>query len=210
MKQPAQGALCLLFASLFLLTACSGVSVKDAGVATQQAYQQRADIINTWSEWGLTGKISLDDGEDGGSGKLRWSVQAANSELDFHAAFGRGAWRLQIRPGHAVLTEANGDQRSASSVNGLLRERMGWPLPVEALQWWVRGLAAPGPVESQEMDSSGLLRNLQQFGWHVEFSRYDNGDIVPMPKRLNATMKDYRVKLAISQWQMSDNHVIQK
>ena len=210
MKQPAPGTSCLLIASLFLLTACSGVSVKGVGVANQQAYQQRADIINTWSEWGLTGKISLDDGEEGGSGKLRWSVQDANSDLNFHSAFGRGAWHLQIRPGHAVLTEANGSQQSASSVNGLIRERMGWPIPVEALQWWVRGLAAPGPVESQEMNSSGLLMKLTQFGWCVEFSRYDNGDIVPMPQRLDATMKDYRVKLAISQWQMSDNHVIQE
>ena len=192
-----------------MLSACSGVSVKDTGRPNQQAYQQRADIINAWPQWGLAGRISLDDGDEGGSGKLKWSVQPGNSELDFYAALGRGAWHLQISPDRAVLTEANGTRQSAGSVNDLIRERMGWPLPVEALQWWVRGLAAPGPIDDREMDSSGLLVSLQQFGWRVEYSRYDDGGLVSMPKRLNATMKDYRVKLAISQWRLSGNHVIQ-
>ena len=175
----------------------------------QQAYQQRAETLSAISEWSLVGKISLDDGDQGGSGNLHWNVGPEKGELDFHAAFGRAAWNLQISPQRALLTEANGDQQSASGVNDLIQDRMGWPIPVDALQWWVRGLAAPGAVDELQIDSEGLLVSLRQFGWFVEFNRYENDGFVAMPKRLNATMNDYRVKLAVSRWQLAENHATQ-
>jgi outer membrane lipoprotein LolB len=196
-----------LLSILLFLNACTGVSIKDTGPANRQAYQQRVGKLNAIQEWGLLAKISLDDGDQGGSGKLQWRVEPGGSELDFHGALGRGAWHLQIGPGRAVLTEANGDIQSASSVNALLQDRMGWPIPVEALQWWVRGLAAPGEVEDQQIDSEGVLISMRQFGWYVEYSRYDNSAVVALPKRLNATMNDYRVKLAVSRWHLAEQHV---
>lgn len=206
MKQPALGKSYWPLFLLLFFNACTGVPVKQAGSANQQAYQQRAQQLSVFSEWGLKGKISLDDGDQGGSGKLRWSAEAGNSELDFHAALGRGAWHLQIGPGQALLTQANGDEQSATSVNALMQDRMGWPIPVEALQWWVRGLVAPGAIEDQQIDPEGLLASLQQFGWSVEFGRYDTSGVVAMPKRLKATMGKYRVKLAISRWRMVEDN----
>jgi outer membrane lipoprotein LolB len=207
LKRPLLGKFFWLLSILLFLNACTGVSIKDTGPANRQAYQQRVGKLNAIQEWGLLAKISLDDGDQGGSGKLQWRVEPGGSELDFHGALGRGAWHLQIEPGHAVLTEANGDIQSASSVNALLQDRMGWPIPVEALQWWVRGLAAPGEVEDQQIDSEGVLISMRQFGWNVEYSRYDNSAVVAMPKRLNATMNDYRVKLAVSRWNLAVQHV---
>lgn len=191
---------------LLVLGACSGVSVKPQYKANINAYQHRAEQLASVGAWGLTGKISLDDGDQGGSGRLNWVNGPDTAELDFHAALGRGAWNLKIDPGHAVLTEANGETLSAHSVNTLIQQRMGWPVPVEALQWWVRGLTAPGVIEKQTIDSEGLLVSLEQFGWTVDFSRYDLSSGIAMPNRLNATMNDYRVKLAVSRWQIPERH----
>lgn len=196
--------LCCSLLLLFLLNACTGVAVKDSGSADTEAYQLRASFLTGIKEWGLKGKISLDDGDQGGSGKLQWRVKPDISELDFHAVMGRGAWNLQIGPDQAILTEANGDVQAAGNVNSLLQNRMGWPIPVEALQWWVRGLAAPGEIEGRKINSTGLLTSLRQFGWSIEFSRYDTGGSVAMPKKLNATMDNYRVKMAIARWQIID------
>ena len=153
-------------------------------------------------EWGLVGKISLDDGDRGGSGRLQWDVTAEGSEIDFHGALGRGAWHLQISPDGAVLREANGSEQSAPGVNALIQDRMGWPVPVEALQWWVRGLAAPGVVNDEQFDPQGLLTSLDQLGWRVEFNRYDAKTGIALPVRLDARRDSYRVKLAIGRWQL--------
>ena len=188
---------------LLLLNACTGVPVKEPVSDNKAAYRDRAEKLAVIPEWGLVGRISLDDGDHGGSGRLQWDVRSDSSELDFHGAMGRGAWHLQIGPEGAVLKEANGVEQTASAVNDLIQARMGWPIPVDALQWWVRGLAAPGAIEYEELDSEGLLVKLEQFGWSVDFSRYDSVAGMELPKRLNATRDNYRVKLAISRWQMN-------
>jgi outer membrane lipoprotein LolB len=195
-----------LLVPLLVLSACTTVSVKEPVTADHAAYQVRADMLGGISEWSLSGKISLDDGNQGGSGKLQWLVHSENSEIDFHGALGRGAWHLKISPGKAILKESNGSEETAAGVNALIQNKMGWPIPVEALQWWVRGVAAPGLIDEMQIDAEGLLISLSQFGWRVNFSRYDSNAGVVLPVRLDARLDDYRVKLAISRWQLDLNH----
>jgi outer membrane lipoprotein LolB len=195
-----------LFIFILTLNACTGVSVKQAGPADEAAVEDRKAKLNATTEWGLSAKISLDDGQDGGSGKLNWEIRNDRSELDFHGAFGRGAWNLQIGPDDALLKMSDGSEQAAASVSELIRVHLGWPVPLDALQWWVRGLAAPGDIEGEELSSDGLLISLRQFGWNVDFSRYDSVEGLDLPVRLNANRDNYRVKLAISQWRMDVNH----
>lgn len=185
---------------LFVLTACSGVGVKEPVADQQAAYRERAEKLAGITNWGFVGKISLDDGEQGGSGRLQWNVEQHNSVLDFHGAMGRGAWHLEIGPEGALLREANGFEQTAPGINTLIQDRMGWPIPVDALQWWVRGLAAPGDSDIEELDTGGLLEHLEQFGWSVDFNRYSTDSGVALPVRLDARRDDYRVKLAIGSW----------
>jgi outer membrane lipoprotein LolB len=187
---------------LVFLTACTATPVKKSNESSKAVYQARADKIAAIGTWGFVGKLSVDDGEDGGSGRLQWDVQSKISELDFHGAMGRGAWQLKISPEGAILREADGSVQTAAGVDALIQDRMGWPIPVDALQWWVRGLAAPGPVEGQVLTPEGLLLKLDQFGWIVDFNRYDSAAGVAMPIRLDARQGSYRVKLAIGRWQI--------
>jgi len=180
--------------------------VKEPDLASTKAYQDRTAKISANVEWALVGKISLDDGDQGGSGRLQWDVKPGHSELDFHGALGRGAWHLQIGPEGVLLKMADGTEQTAAGVSELIQDHMGWPVPLEALQWWVRGLAAPGVVENEQLGTDGLLISLRQFGWNVEFNRYDSFGDVALPIRLNATRDNYRVKLAISRWRMDVSH----
>jgi len=193
---------CWFFIPLLVLNACTGVSVKESVAGNRAAYQERAEKLAAIPQWGFVGRLSLDDGEQGGSGRLQWDVKPDRSELDFHAAMGRGAWRLTVSPAGATLKEANGAEQTAPGVDALIQDRMGWSIPVDALQWWVRGLAAPGSIEVEEFDPDGLLLELEQFGWNVVFDRYKSTAGVALPVRLEAVRGSYRVKLAVNRWQM--------
>lgn len=196
---------CLLVL-LCSLSACTGISIKEPGPGNITAYQDRAGKLVATDEWGLLGKISLDDGDQGGSGRLQWDVKPGSSELDFHGALGRGAWHLQIGPQGVLLKMADGTEQTAADVDELIQERMGWPIPLDALQWWVRGLAAPGVIDNETIGPGGLLIGLSQFGWRVDFNRYDSYGGMELPVRLEATQGNYRVKLAIKRWQMDMRH----
>lgn len=185
-----------------MLSACTGVSVREPGGSGVEAYQERARQIAAFEQWGLAGKLSLDDGQDGGSGKLSWEAQAAGSDLDFHGAMGRGAWQLRIREHSATLKEADGTVQTAPDAMQLMHNRVGWSVPVEALAWWVRGLKAPGETGLEQLDAEGRLLSLQQHGWTVEFKRYRSVGGIDLPVRLEAQMDSYRVKLAVGRWRL--------
>lgn len=189
-------------ATVLLLGACSGLTTREQDTADPQAYLERAGRLAAIEHWGLVGRLSLDDGEQGGSGTLRWNVDPAGSDLDFRGTMGRGAWQLELRPGSATLKLANGEIQTAPDIDSLVMDRVGWPVPVEALAWWVRGLRAPGAVDSEEVDANGLLLSLTQSGWSVDFKRYRVVEGVPLPVSLEAQRNSYRVKLAAGRWRL--------
>jgi len=194
--------------SLLLLSACSAVSVPVSVADQQLGQRQRAALIREVSSWSIVARISIDDGEEGGSGRLQWVVRNDHSTMNFHGAMGRGAWQLENGPDGVLLRRADGVEHTAVSVDELVQQQIGWPVPVSALQWWIRGLVAPGEVDEQQLEPRGLLKSLSQFGWQIDFNRYTSDSGVAMPTRLDATHKNFRVKLAISRWHMPMNDVI--
>lgn len=163
-------------------------------------YKTRVADIQTFNHWTLDGKLAISDGKDGGSGRLQWSVEPGLSELDFRGTFGRGAWQLDIRPDQAVLNFASGETWRAPDVSSLVRDHVGWEVPVDALSWWVRGLAAPGPVDVRLLDDDGRMLSLSQGGWEVEYKKYKEFSGAAMPVRLDARRGEHHVKFIMREW----------
>jgi len=186
---------------LLMVSACS-----TAPVVTKQQdtlYQSRASEIGSRNSWELEGRLAVNDGKDGGSGNFNWSRQADSTQMDFHGALGRGAWHLEADANGAKLEMANGEVSRAATVNDLARQALGWQIPVDALEWWVRGLEAPGTSQDRELDERGLLTRLSQFGWNIEYGRYNDSDVVLMPYKMTARRENQTVKLLVRRWYLS-------
>lgn len=185
------------------LAACATGPRPEPGAAEREArYDERAGRIGGWTAWTLTGRLGVDLGEDGGSGRLDWRVADERQSLQFRGALGQGAWRLESGPGGARLERANGEVREAASVGHLVYVETGWTVPVEALAWWVRGLASPADAPSRlELNADGTPQLLEQRGWRVRFKRYGDGaGGEALPTRLEAIRGDVTIKLAVSRW----------
>lgn len=197
----ARARVALACAATLLLSACA--AVPPAGGSLEPLYRERMERLSRIDEWILDGRLAINDGKDGGSGELRWHHAAASTRMDFHGALGRGAWRLQADPGGVELTFADGRQRRAASIDELVRSEAGWPVPVQALSWWVRGLAAPGEPERLSLGEQGLPSELQQNGWSVEYGRYSEVGEEALPMRMTARQGDRTVKLVVRKWQLA-------
>lgn len=187
-----------------LLAACQAPMPRPADDELAQArLAERASAFEDHEAWGLSGRLAIDGGDEGGSGRLDWSHDGARGAVAFRGALGRGAWQLEYAPGAARLETAAGGVEVARSVNEIAVRHLGWPVPVDALEWWVRGLAAPdAPATSVALDADGHPAAFQQHGWRVAFSRYATVEGMALPGRLDAEGPDGRVRLVVSDWRL--------
>ena len=185
------------------LAACSQVgSRKPQSPELEQQYRGHEAQVDAVGSWMLEGRLALSDGNEGGSGVLTWTQDGDSSFLSFRGTMGRGAWQLQADRSGAVLELANGEVHRDSNVTELVRRKVGWKVPVDALQWWIRGLALPGEWQGRELDDAGRLTRLEQSGWTVTFSQYRDEGVAWMPAKLNARRDDYVVKVAVKTWRL--------
>jgi len=191
-----------LLVAVLLLTACSTVKTSsETSPADLARYELRANAISAVEAWALQGRLAVSDENDGGSGTLRWRVGPDGSRMDFHGAMGRGAWQLESGGGWAELKLADGSTYFAANVGELVRGQLGWEIPVEALSWWVRGLAVPGSEGHKTLGEDGTLSFLNQYGWVVEYGRYREVGGFILPSKLTARNEGKTVKLAIRDWE---------
>lgn len=188
----------LLAVAVLLVQGCS--TVPTAQGPADVLYETRSEALATVPGWTLRGRLAVRDEQEGGSGTLRWRHGGEGSRMDFHGALGRGAWRLEADGSGAELELADGSRYSAPTVNELARAQLGWSIPVNALSWWVLGLAAPGEVESRALSDDGTLQWLRQSGWTIEFGRYREVGGVALPLKLTASLGERSVKLAVRDW----------
>jgi len=172
--------------------------------AFAQAYRHRLDELQPIDRWALEGRLAISDGHEGGSGNLKWLHDGEMTRMSFHGALGRGAWQLSADSAGALLELANGTVQSAPSVAELVLNHVGWKVPVEALSWWIRGLAYPDQWENRVLDEEGRLIELRQFGWEVDFDRYDERTTFWLPEKLTARRGEYRVKMVVRTWRLGD------
>ena len=196
---PFTGVVVLL--SLGVLSGCSSAPQHKPGDEQRSAlYQLRSGMLSSIESWSLEGRLAVADGKEGGSGSFRWNRSEQASQMDFHGALGRGAWRLNADSHGALLELADGERYEAPTVNDLVSGRLGWSVPVDALAWWVRGLDAPGFDSTRSLDEEGRLSELSQLDWVVEFSRYRDVNGIMMPGKITARQADRSVKLAVRTW----------
>lgn len=143
--------------------------------------------------------------------------RAANSlgiRADLHwQQFRDGRYEARIAgPLGMGATEISGDQRRVQvrSAQGVevsdnpeawMAERVGWTLPLRGLRWWALGLPAPGVPAQIELDAQGQLSTLSQSGWTLSYLEYAEVDGLSLPRRLEASNDEVRVKLLFDRWQ---------
>ena len=186
---------------LMLVTACASVPRRNAPDATQMAAQaQRERVLADSATWRLQGKVAVRSGGDGGSGQLFWSETAEGSELALRAPISGQGWRLQITADGALLDGLDGGPRRDTDAARLLREAVGWELPVAAMRHWVRGTRAAGEARLEFADD-GLPSRLQQAGWTIDYLDWQREAVPPLPRRLVASRDEHRVRLVVGRWE---------
>ncbi len=195
-----------VFALSFLLLGCASHSPQpvSSGLYAGQLHQQQLERLQHWS---FKGRLAVKQPGDSWSASLRWQQALERYDIRLSGAFGLGAARLFGHEGHAAIESKGQTALTATSVELLMQEQLGWSVPVEGLRYWLLGSPGPGLVPHQEIDGLGRLVELEQAGWQVRYQSYMNVNGIALPRKLELQNEQLRARLVIDSWLFDENGV---
>ena len=147
----------------------------------------------------VKGKVGVVEGERSYAARFVWRQTGDRYDIVLWGPLGQGSTRLRGGPDRIEVTGGKDGPSLSGDPGQVMRQRLGWSLPLEVLPWWISGRPAPdGPVESSRRDGEGRLTAFRQLGWQVNYDRFDAGEDPAGPGRITAERPGYRIRVTIS------------
>ena len=174
------------FLFLPLLMSCAQFSTEPVApdVTPRSLWQERRYEIMSFSDWSLKGRAAIRLGTRTENASFFWNGSLEEKEFKLLGPFGNGRLRLYEDAYGAVLQDETGQKLIGKSVEELLSTVSTWPIPFTQMNYWVRGLPAPGKHAGVALDHAGRARWFFQDGWKVEYTEYRMVDGINLPKRI--------------------------
>ncbi|MFP4695977.1 lipoprotein insertase outer membrane protein LolB [Thiohalospira sp.] len=205
MPHPFRSLLAVSGLVLLLLTGCATAPEPESVDDREAAWERHRLLVSGARDWELDGRVAIRAREEGSRASLAWEQRGERWRVSLSGPFGSGEVVLRGGPDGAVL-EGPEETHFDTNARALLYRQTGLILPVAALEYWVRGLPAPGRVRDRELDKRGRLAALTQRGWEVRYTSYGEHGGYSLPEGLTATRRDeaVRLRLAIHDWRFPE------
>lgn len=156
--------------------------------------------LNTWV---LSGAMSAKNEKKAWSASVDWQQDGANQyKIRLFGPLGGGA--VMIEKQGTMVTYKDGPKvASSKNPDQLLSQQTGVRLPVKNLYYWVRGLAAPTPIQNIQHDTQHNISTLKQDGYHVEYIRYMKVNELYLPNQIRLSGHGINVRFIIKHWHIS-------
>jgi outer membrane lipoprotein LolB len=189
----------------FCLTGC--VSVRQPAavqLSKKQPFSVRAQHLAKLSHWTISGAVGIVRPGDTESANYQWQQNGKNYRIKLAGALNVGATTIDGGSGWVKVSRANGQHWEGKSPHTLIASSLGWPLPVEQLYYWVRGIEAPLAYSNRKIDSLGHLQSMKQLGWTIHWSRYASVGQYDLPRWIVLQRPGWKIKLLVRQWILTD------
>ena len=146
------------------LAACASLPPGTPGVPAQ---------LPVGGNFDLAGRLAVRYEDKGFSGSLRWQHRDTGDVLALGSPLGQTVAQLTSDGSGAQLITSDQKRYSAVNVETLVRQALGWELPLTGLSHWALGNPVPGDaITVQERDAQGRLVRFVQNAWQVQISSY--------------------------------------
>ncbi|WP_440992742.1 lipoprotein insertase outer membrane protein LolB [Cysteiniphilum litorale] len=193
-------------AFILLITGCTTISTPKTPLMpttspqTQwQSYQQNLQKLTQWQASGVIGIIINHKGE---SANFIWKQNKQNFWIQIYGPLGIGATTFSGDDHQVELKRSNGEMIKSQSLEALMQSQLGWNLPIEGLYYWARGLHIPKTPYSKTLNNFGLVQNLKQQGWQIQYKDYMLYDTqYPLAEKIIFRYgDDLKITLVIKSW----------
>ena len=192
--KPAGFSFLFYLFSLLFTTGCATPVALPPVEDVDAAWHLRQATLKSVTAWQVRGRLALRAADQGWHATLNWERDGERHRLDFTGPLGRGHLRLVQDDRGAELQDTEQRIWRAGNAETLLYRATGWRLPLNGLNYWIVGLAAPDSVSNQQLDAQGRLKRLAQSGWDIQFLEYTHYGSFDLPSKLYITRQGGRVE----------------
>lgn len=165
------------------------------------AYEERAERLSRLAGWRLDGRVVAEGPGESGQARIRWSRFDGEGRLAVRNPFGQTVLEVRNGPQGLRLRDNQGGVYRGDRVRTVLRQRLGWRVPVGRLADWALALPRDGGTPA-DLDDRGLPRHLTADGWTVAFTEYMEVDGLWLPQAMRVTRDDMRLRIRVREWHL--------
>ena len=208
---------CLLLLALFLAACQTPSKVVESGatgkwLSDAKVFRQGYKEYSSLSQWRYSAKVGVVTPQESNQANMIWQFdnadsQHANNVVRLFGPLGIGAIKIEFDDKSVQLSDRTGILHKGNSAENLLHRIVGWPIPVDALQYWLFSLPQPEKQFEYQLDEQGQLQVLRQFGWEINYSDYrdyrNNGQLLArkvVAKKQASLDQEVSVTLVTKTW----------
>jgi outer membrane lipoprotein LolB len=186
---------CLLLLALLSASACAVrfpimIGEEKAPPATGGC---RVCVVDVWT---LDGRVAVQTAQDGWSANLHWEHDRAQDRVRISGPFSQGAVSVVLQGDLIYINEGNGKTEVSRDPDTALRERVGFPVPLRSLRYWLLGVPAQHTDTAAVTTGEGFV----QQGWTLNYSGAYQADGFTLPARMVANNEHAKLKLVVDSW----------
>lgn len=176
-------------------------------VTDSQLQQTRAYATTVTLDGRLSIQYEVNGIEQPSHGSFSWVQHDKHANVQLLSPLGQVVAVITIDPGKATLTQSNRTTKTASDPDTLIREVIGWPLPVNGLQDWLQGFVTDGSGKRVAVKASTEpVIVTTQDGWRITYATWapDSKNTL-RPKRIDLSRKTTEagtvsIRIVIDEW----------
>ncbi len=137
-----------------------------------------------------------------------WKQSKDSSTITILSPLGQILATIDVKPGIATLTQSGQEPRSATDVDALAEQALGWPLPVSGLRHWLQGFASDANNKAFIATPSNT-KLITQDGWNIQYVSWEDDNQTSAqsrPKRIDLTRQTEQagkvmIRIVLDKWQ---------
>jgi outer membrane lipoprotein LolB len=157
--------------------------------------QQRLYLLPYWK---AEGRMGIQSQQQAWNANLSWEHEGHQDRLRLSGPFNQGMVSIILQDRLIYINEGKGAVEATGDIDGALKRRLGFTVPVASLRYWMLGI--PAPQGDFSRGEAGATRQLLQQGWTLDFDRYTSFAGTRVPSKSSIRGNGVNLKLVIDRW----------
>jgi outer membrane lipoprotein LolB len=154
-------------------------------------------------EFQLSGRLALRQPERSDLLQIEWRHRADQDRIALSTPLGSQVMLLEEAPGHVRLSLPDRAPVEATSDQALMREMVGYTLPVQGLAEWVVGRVPDNAATRSEGEGADRVLSFRDNGWTGSLQRWRAVGAGDLPGLVSVAHDQLQLRLVVDQWQVS-------